>query len=183
MKAATVKNLTRKQKFIEIGIPPMPVVTRWGTWLGAVKYYSNNLQAVKTIIRNFHGNGILVQKCLDAINNSELENDLISVDRCYFGILALIDDFKGRFLTIKEGMSGISELNLKEDPIRIKEYIGKRLSKNSATTIINNHSILGLDPNIINLFMILPEVVFLLKEVSVNLEKCFTKEDSLIKTK
>ena len=40
---------------------------------------------------------------------------------------------------------------MNEDPIRIKEYIGKRLSKNRAATIINNHYILGLDPNIINL--------------------------------
>ena len=71
----------------------MPVVTRCGTWLEAVKYYSNNLQAVKIIIRNSHGNGILVQKCLDDINNNELENNLISVDWSYFFISALIDDF------------------------------------------------------------------------------------------
>ena len=87
--AATVKILTRKQKFIEISIPYMPVVTRWGTGPDAVKYYFNNLQAVKTIIRNSHGDGILVQKCLDVINNNEFENDLILINRLYFGILAL----------------------------------------------------------------------------------------------
>ena len=64
--------------------------------------------------------------------------------------------FKGRFLAIKEGIYGISELNLNEDPIWIKEYIGKRLSKNKAGNIINNHSILGLDPNIINLLYYSP---------------------------
>ena len=59
------------------------------------------------------------------------------------GYLVLVDVFKGRFLTIKEGISGISELNLKENPIRIKEYIGKRLYNNNAEiTIINNYSIL-----------------------------------------
>ena len=58
---------------------------------------------------------------------------------------------KKRFLTIKEGISGTSELNLKENPIKIKNYIEKILSNNSAATIINTNYILGLDPNIINL--------------------------------
>ena len=35
VKAVTVKNKNRRNKFNEIGTPPQPVLTRWGTWLNA----------------------------------------------------------------------------------------------------------------------------------------------------
>lgn len=40
VKAVTVKNKTRRDKFFEIRNPPQPALTRWGTWLGAAAYYS-----------------------------------------------------------------------------------------------------------------------------------------------
>ena len=35
IKAATIKNKTRHEKFSAIGYPPQPVPTRWGSWLNA----------------------------------------------------------------------------------------------------------------------------------------------------
>ena len=97
VKAATVKNNSRRELFLEIGYPPMPVVTRWGTWLEAVNYYAINFPIAKGIIREFSGNGILVLKCLNAVENASLEEDLLNVSRCYSEILSLIDKFKLNF--------------------------------------------------------------------------------------
>ena len=43
VKAATVKNASRRSLFSNVGLPPQPVVTRWGTWLYAATFYADNL--------------------------------------------------------------------------------------------------------------------------------------------
>ena len=35
VKAVIVKNRTQAQTFADVGNPPEPVVTRWGTWINA----------------------------------------------------------------------------------------------------------------------------------------------------
>ena len=55
IKAATVKNKSRRDKFAHIGYTPTPVVTRWGTWLEAVNYYYTNFQEVVEIIELMDG--------------------------------------------------------------------------------------------------------------------------------
>ncbi|OAF66750.1 hypothetical protein A3Q56_05530 [Intoshia linei] len=42
VKASIVKCKKRAELFHEIGIPPQPIVTRWGTWLEAALYYAKN---------------------------------------------------------------------------------------------------------------------------------------------
>ena len=50
VKAVTVKNKNRCNKFNEIDTPPQPVLTRWGTWLNAAEYYAKNLVKVREIV-------------------------------------------------------------------------------------------------------------------------------------
>ena len=48
LKAATVKNPSRRNLFHEIGTPPQPVITRWGTWLdAAVNYFAEKLPQIR----------------------------------------------------------------------------------------------------------------------------------------
>lgn len=55
VKAVTVKNRNRRERFASIGTPPQPVLTRWGTWLEAADYYSQNFVQVKEIVNSFEG--------------------------------------------------------------------------------------------------------------------------------
>ena len=43
VKAITIKNKTRLAKFSAIGYPPMPVPTRWGSWLHAALHFAKSL--------------------------------------------------------------------------------------------------------------------------------------------
>ncbi|VVC36118.1 Ribonuclease H-like domain,Domain of unknown function DUF659, partial [Cinara cedri] len=65
---ANVKRVFKKapyrvQKFHtdapNISLPPEPILTRWGTWISAVLYYSENFQTVKNIIESFDENDAL----------------------------------------------------------------------------------------------------------------------------
>jgi len=33
-----------KTELLDIPLPPQPIITRWGTWLEAAIYYSDNFQ-------------------------------------------------------------------------------------------------------------------------------------------
>ena len=51
----TIKNKDRRKDFHDAGLqfPPVPVITRWTTWLRAAIYYSENLPAVRTIVNTW----------------------------------------------------------------------------------------------------------------------------------
>ena len=50
VKAVTVKNKSRQNMFIDIGLPPQPIITRWASWLKAARYYSDHLPEVRNIV-------------------------------------------------------------------------------------------------------------------------------------
>ena len=130
VKAATVKNLTRRNLFSDIGPPPTPINTRWGTWLEAVKYYALNFQSIKSIINEMSGEGILVTKCKEAIEHLSLHSDIITILRCYSGFTTVIGQFKGNYIRIKYAIELIEDLDLREAPLNPKTYIQKRLAAN-----------------------------------------------------
>ena len=70
VKAVTVKNKTRKSKFDEIGRPPEPVVTRWGSWLNAAFYFAENFPKVRDIVNGFEDDGKLVENAKTAVKQA-----------------------------------------------------------------------------------------------------------------
>ena len=81
IKAATIKD--RKKDFYDTGMPspPDPVITRWATWLIAAICYSENLQAVLTIVNNWTSAGPLDSRAKDAINVENLVPDLVKMNQ------------------------------------------------------------------------------------------------------
>ena len=67
VKAAIVKNKTRRDLFTEIGSPPEFIVTRWGMWIASAEYYAENI--CRGNHDKFSANGTLVQKAMEAMNN------------------------------------------------------------------------------------------------------------------
>ena len=76
VKASTVKNKTCRQMFSDIGSPPEPIVTCWGSWLHAAEYYATNLVKVREIVNSFDGDGIIVRHTKEAVNEVTLAQSL-----------------------------------------------------------------------------------------------------------
>ena len=167
LKAATVKNKYRRDKFSHIGFPPIPVVTRWGTWLEAVNYYSNNFKDVVEIINSLEGDGILLRKCKEAITHETLVDDILAVTRCYGKLLEIINNFKNNYVKIKEGYDQIINLSFREDPLKIGQYIQKKLGSNEISEIVTNYENINLSLNIINLLFDAPAT-------SISVERSFS---------
>ena len=83
VKVATIKNKSRQAQFKHIGSPPEPVMTRWGTWLKAADYYADNLIEVKKIVNEFEGDGILVKRAKEAVNDAGIAASLLKIKRDY----------------------------------------------------------------------------------------------------
>ena len=130
VKAVTVKNKRRCSKFDVIGSPPQPVVTRWGTWLNAVEYYSKNLMEVRDIVNSFEGDGVLVNRAKSAVNNCKVTESLVKIYRDYKLLPQIIKKMESSKYTLKEAHADISNLDLKQDCVDIVSYIKKRMMKN-----------------------------------------------------
>ena len=83
IKAATIKNKDHNDDFREASLPspPVTVIVQRATWLRAALYYSENLPAVRTIVNNWTGEGLLVSRAKEAINENDLVRDLVRINQ------------------------------------------------------------------------------------------------------
>ena len=101
--AATIKNKDRKKNFHDAGLasPLDPVITRWATWLRASLYYSENLSAVRAIVKNWTSAGLLVSRTKDAINVEDLVPGLVKINQ-HRALAANVKFLEGSACTITE---------------------------------------------------------------------------------
>lgn len=129
-KAATVRNGTRRNQFHQIGSPPEPVLTRWGTWLNAAFYYADNFLEVHKIINNFQGGGVLVARAKQAVNSGSVAESLTKIKRDYKELPKLILKLESVKCTIFEAHADLHNLHLGQDSAGIAKYLTKRIAKN-----------------------------------------------------
>ena len=146
IKAATIKHKDRKKDFHDAGLPspPDPVITRWATSLRAALYYSENLPAVRTIVKNWTSADLLVSRAKDAINVKDLVPDLVKINQ-YRTLAANVEFLEGSACTITEAHGLLKNMQFDGDPCAIKNYIKKRLSNSDLETTINCTN-LAIDP-------------------------------------
>lgn len=131
VKATTVKNKERRSLFDEIGSPPEPVVTRWGTWLNAAFYYAENFSKVRDIVNSYTDDGKIVENAKTAVNCASVAESLMKVKRDYENLPKLIQKFEASTFTISEAHAELHNINLQEDTAQICGYLKRRLEKNA----------------------------------------------------
>ena len=136
VKAATVNNKSRIAPFDGIGIPPEPVVTRWGSWLQAVFYYGKHLPVIREIFGDFKGELMLVRRAKEAVLDEGRAASLIQIERCYKCLAELVLQLESSDCTIERAFKKINSLDFGSDPCVIKNYLEKRLKKNDIEIIM-----------------------------------------------
>jgi len=53
---------TFKDMYQDLILPPEPIITRWGTWLSAVLYYSNNFEKIRNVVLNLDSDAAMTFK-------------------------------------------------------------------------------------------------------------------------
>lgn len=120
-----------KKRFIEmVGcIPPHVVLTRWGTFLNAAKFYNEKFAQVQQWIDGINSGSQGVQRLKELRSNVNLEFQLLSIQNCFF-----LKDVIKKLET--QGLSVIEQLELLEEakqnlPQFAKEKLNSCLSKNT----------------------------------------------------
>ncbi|KAE9536129.1 hypothetical protein AGLY_007352 [Aphis glycines] len=75
------------EMYPNLSLPPKPIITRWGTWLNAVKYYCENFEKIKDFVSTFDStSAISIQKAKNLLNKDDFKNNLIYIS-VNFGFL------------------------------------------------------------------------------------------------
>ena len=123
VKEVTIQNETTPAKFSDIGYPPQPVPTRWGSWLNAALYYAKNLPEVKAIVKSFVGSGISETQAKVSLQKSGLASQLLKIKDHYECLVKLIKKIESAKYTIKEAVKAIQKLDFGKDTCDINQYI------------------------------------------------------------
>jgi hypothetical protein len=135
VKAATLKSGERQLCFSDIGLPPRPVITRWGTWLTAAFWYADNLPSVRDKVRSFEDDGVIVSRAKDAIEGQDLASQLTSI-QSYRSLVHLIEKSESANYCISTAIREVRELDFGPDPCGIKSYLEKRITKSDFPEIL-----------------------------------------------
>jgi len=98
--------LKLKELYPNLCNPPEPIITRWGTWLVTVKYYSNNFEKIKDVISNLDSdNSISIAKSKYIMQNNELKNNIAYILANFYFLVEVIKKLETSNLTIIESLA------------------------------------------------------------------------------
>lgn len=156
VKAAIVKNKSRKEMFRSIGLPPDTIVTRWASWLNAALYYADNLPAVRAIVDEFGGDGVLVNRAKEAVSDHDLPRDLMSISRDYKCLVEYVLKAESPAYNMVTAYRDLNSITFGDDIANIKPYLSKRILQNADLQVIATLSRSNISPAIYNLLQRCP---------------------------
>jgi hypothetical protein len=137
VKFAIVKSKARQKIFFNLKLPPDVICVRWGSWLKAAKYYSENFIEVKKIVNVFKNDGSIVEKAKLAVNNTDVKAELLNLELNYFFLLDLIEKSSLETYSIENALEDIKNIKIKDDVCDIESYITQRINKSDNIKIKN----------------------------------------------
>ncbi|KAJ4447740.1 hypothetical protein ANN_09748 [Periplaneta americana] len=114
--------------YSDIPLPPQPVVTRWGTWIQSVVYYSKYFKEVVTVIDKLPetDSAACVKAVKDCLNDSRVKNDIAYITSNFSFIPASIEQLE------REKQSLCSQIAIvKEAQVNIHSALGETGKKAS----------------------------------------------------
>jgi len=101
-----------RELFPNLPLPPQPIITRWGTWLNTVEYYSNNFDSIKFVISNLDDEAESIKKSKELFEHKHLQNDLAYLKSNFCFLIQAITNLEKSTLSLDEGLNTI--LNVKD---------------------------------------------------------------------
>ncbi|KAJ4447765.1 hypothetical protein ANN_09773 [Periplaneta americana] len=111
-----------RENFPDIPLPPQPVVTRWGTWIQSVVYYSKYFKEVVTVIDKLPetDSAACVKAVKDCLNDSRVKNHIAYITSNFSFIPASIEQLE------REKQSLCSQIAIvKEAQVNIHSALGE----------------------------------------------------------
>ena len=67
-----------------MALPPQSILTRWGTWLKAAKYYAENYETIKLIIETLSVDAVSIKTAKQCFDQCNLREDLYKINDNFY---------------------------------------------------------------------------------------------------
>lgn len=85
-----------KEMYPLLSLPPQPVLTRWGTWLGAVEYYAKNFDQFKNVVEKLDdADAFAIKNIKEILNLSNIKSEIAFIFSNYGLISETITKLEG----------------------------------------------------------------------------------------
>lgn len=108
VKKSFLKAPSRVQVYKEllpgVPLPPEPIITRWGTWIGAVIFTSQNFEGIKSVFESLNDDSACVQTCKELLNLNSVKNDLTFIQVHFSNLVRAITNLEASNLTLIQSL-------------------------------------------------------------------------------
>lgn len=100
-----------KEKLPGVPLPPEPIITRWGTWLEAVLFYSQHFDQIKEVVEELDSNDASsIGESKEAIQDESIRKNIAIITTHFSHVPACIEKLETRNLTLSEQLDIITDL-------------------------------------------------------------------------
>ncbi|KAL4132165.1 hypothetical protein QTP88_009372 [Uroleucon formosanum] len=94
-----------KEMLPGLPLPPEPVITRWGTWIEAVIFNTNNYEGIKSVIEKLdNDSSASVDNCKKMFKLPTVKNDLTFIKINFSGLIRAITNLEDTKLTLLQSL-------------------------------------------------------------------------------
>lgn len=133
-----------KQMYPNMPLPPQPVITRWGTWLEAAAYYLKYFNEIKNIVSHLRtSDSAAIKNTKDILNNENLLNDLLFIDKYYSMIPFAIKELQKKEISLSDAILVLDQVRVilnEEVPETVQKKLEQVLDRNPDLDVIREYS-------------------------------------------
>ncbi|KAL4107962.1 hypothetical protein QTP88_018231 [Uroleucon formosanum] len=125
-----------KEKRPELPNPPRPIITRWGTWINAVKYYCTNFNELKSIIEEFEEESECVRAAKRLFKMPSIQSNLVYIVSNFGFLPDTITKLETRGVLLSKSVDIVNNIQIKLEECNgeiaklILDKFNKVISKN-----------------------------------------------------
>lgn len=99
-----------KESYPDLCLPPQPIITRWGTWLDAAEYYSQNFEKIRDVLSKLDSDtAVSINKAKTLMEDTRLENNLAFISANLIFIVHLIKKLETQNMSLSESFAIVHE--------------------------------------------------------------------------
>lgn len=121
----------------QLALPPQPIVTRWGTWISAVLYYTSNLDKFEEIINSLDdSDSSAVRIVKELLQDKALRNDLAFIASNYANLPEAINALEKRNMPLVDALKCFETIIV--DLTKVSGEKGKSVSEKCERVVAAN---------------------------------------------
>lgn len=140
IKKVFIKAPTRIQLFREqlpnVPLPPEPILTRWGTWLQAVEYYSKHLEDIKNFVLKLGEDAVSITSAKKLLQDPTIARDIAFIKSHYVFLVPIINALESSGKPVYTQLGLIEEVTEKIN--LVPGYVGEKVSEKLKSVLQKN---------------------------------------------